>query len=98
MNRIKLLGGDVPDRAIDLDLYGLVEVVANSLDLADVERQDGHLHPSIPECLHGLRQLSLLEAVGGKNGHTEASELGHDDSPSFECSYAISSARTPPRG
>ena len=73
MNRIKLGRAGVPDRAIGLDLHGLIEVVTNSLDLAGLERQDGHLGPSILECLHGLRQLRFLEAIGGENGHTEVS-------------------------
>src|SRR5437016_1334823 len=74
LDRIKLLGAHVPNRAIDLDPHGLVEVMANSLDLTGLERKDSHVGPSIPKCLHGLRQLGFLEAVGSKNRHTEVSE------------------------
>ena len=46
MNRVKLLRAGVPDRAIDLDLHGLVEVVAHCLDLAGFKRKDGHPAPA----------------------------------------------------
>ena len=42
-------------------------------ELAKLEREDGHPGSRLPECLHGLRQLRFLEAVGGKNGHPEVS-------------------------
>ena len=73
MKRIKVLRANVSDRAIDLDLHGLVKVMAHSLDLAGLEREDRHLGTSIFECLYGLRQLGFFEAVGGKNGHAEIS-------------------------
>ncbi len=73
MQCIELLRADVPDRAIDVDLHGLIEIVTNSLDLAGLEGQDSHLGASLSKRLHGLRQLRFLEAVGGKNSHTHVS-------------------------
>src|SRR4051794_8222178 len=63
MNRVKLIGGNVSDRAIDFDPDRLVEVVTDCLDMALGERNNGHLGTRIPECLHGLRQLRFLDAV-----------------------------------
>ncbi len=81
MNRVKILSDDVPDRAIDRDSHRLVEVVADPLDFSGAEGDDRHPRPRGLERLHGFRQLPFLEAVGGKDGHTEVGKLGHDDSP-----------------
>src|SRR4051812_45535644 len=73
MNCVELIGGNVPDCAIDLDPDRLIEVVTDRLDMALRERNNGHLGTRIPECLYGLGQLRFLDAVGGNNCHTKAS-------------------------
>jgi len=49
------------DEEIRKGLHGYLLVYR--LDHAGLERKDGHPDPTIPECLHGLRQLRCLETV-----------------------------------
>src|SRR5207237_9046089 len=69
---------------IDFDLYGLVNVVADALELAGCGRDDGDVGPGRPQRLHGLRQFGLLKPVGGEHGNAKTAQFRHGTSPEIE--------------
>src|SRR4051812_8030288 len=89
---VVVVGADVRDLAVDLELLGVVQVV-EALDLALFEADELGRRAGLLERLAGLDELHLLDAVGGEDRDLLAVQLAwHLGSPSFRVRCLVATA------